>query len=95
MYKIEILKSCQKDIYKLVKKHRISKQALSKVLNKLANNPFELSLKTHKVESKKYGAALSSSIDGDLRFIWNFNDQKIHIVILDVGGHSSFNKVYK
>ncbi len=61
----------------------------------LEKNPFELKLKTHKVQSKVVYKAWSSRISGDLRVIWDFNQDKIGVInLLDIGGHSGKNKVY-
>ena len=70
---------------------------LTSVLIKLKNNPFDTSLGTHKVISKRFDNKYSSKITGDLRLIWDFNleTEKLEIIeIYDIGGHSGTNGVY-
>lgn len=94
-YKVHLTKIFKTKIKKLFKQGRIRKNHFEKVFKLLENNPFYKSLKTHKVETKNFDQAWSSRIDGDLRLIWNFdNENKITILILDIGGHSGGSKVY-
>jgi mRNA-degrading endonuclease YafQ of YafQ-DinJ toxin-antitoxin module len=82
---------------KLLKKNSQLAKVIDKAFDKLKNNPFEISLKTHKVNSKNFGLKFASRINGDLRFIWDFNDQtsEIEIIeILDIGGHDGGDGVY-
>lgn len=72
------------------------RQNLEESLIKLETNPFYSTLKTHKVQSGKYGLMYSSRVTGDLRIIWNFDqDDKLILLLLDLGGHEGGNKVYK
>jgi mRNA interferase YafQ len=84
-----------KKIFKLVSKNHLLQEKIENTLYKLAENPFDISLKTHKVESKICGFAFSSRVTGDLCIIWNFEDGNINIIdLLDIGGHSGSNSVY-
>lgn len=61
----------------------------------LQNNPKDLKLASHKVKTPKFGYCFSSSITGDLRLIWRYNNGLVEIIdLLDIGGHSGGGKVY-
>jgi hypothetical protein len=65
-------------------------------LRLLKINPFSLSLKTHKVINKSSDLVFSSKATGDIRIIWNFSENEVHVIdILDIGGHEGCDKVYK
>lgn len=62
----------------------------------METDPKAPSLKSHMVNSSRHGKRWSSRVTGDLRIIWDFNKDKINILdILDLGGHSGKNKVYR
>ncbi len=95
MYRIKQSKSFSKSLKKLVRLHRIDIDQINYIFFLLAKDPFTRSLKTHKVNSKKHGVQYSSRVDGDLRLVWNFdNDNNLVIIIADIGGHSGSSKVY-
>lgn len=65
-------------------------------LQKLAQNPAHPSLQSHKVNTRNYGIRWSSWVTGDLRIIWDYdNEQRLVIIVLDIGTHSGTSKVYK
>jgi len=68
----------------------------SQTILKIKDNPHDISLKTHKVITPKFGEAFSSRINGDLRIIWNYGQRyEIQVIdLLDIGGHSGINSVY-
>jgi mRNA-degrading endonuclease YafQ of YafQ-DinJ toxin-antitoxin module len=70
---------------------------LEKKLKILAEDPEHPTLKTHKVNAIIAKSQLySSSITGDIRIIWDYNNGNINIIdLLDIGGHSGKDKVYK
>jgi mRNA-degrading endonuclease YafQ of YafQ-DinJ toxin-antitoxin module len=97
MFEIKVLTYALKKLNKLVKSNKNLKTSINKTLEKLSDNPFDTSLRTHKVISKRFGDKYSSSISGDLRVIWNFNSitKEISIIeIQDIGGHSGNRGVY-
>lgn len=95
MYRILQSKSTTKAITKLLCQRRISLDKLEKVLIKLSLNPFDPSLKTHKVTTRALGLKYSSRLDSDLRLIWSFDqDDCLVIWLLDIGGHSGNRSVY-
>ncbi|MEI6728828.1 MAG: type II toxin-antitoxin system mRNA interferase toxin, RelE/StbE family [bacterium] len=81
---------------KLVKNNSHFRNRIQEVFEVLMINPFFPSLKTHKVNTKIKKGVYSSSISGDLRIIWEFNENEINIIdLLDIGGHSGSKGVYK
>ncbi len=69
---------------------------IQKVLKLLEQNPSYPSLKTHKVTTKNYGDKWSSWVTGDIRIIWDYDrENRLIILLLDIGGHSGTHKVYK
>ncbi|MBI3282914.1 hypothetical protein HYZ70_02455 [Candidatus Curtissbacteria bacterium] len=77
-----------------------SNEALNKrikaTLQKLALNPAHPSLQSHKVNTKNYGIRWSSWVTGDLRIIWDYDgEQRLVLIVLDIGTHSGKDKVYK
>lgn len=95
LYQIIITKPFDKSLRKLISKNEELAQRIQTVITKLAFDPFDSALRTHKVLSRNHKEAWSSRINGDLRIIWNFDDDnKINIYLLDIGGHSGQNKVY-
>lgn len=80
-----------------VKKNKHSEQEINKTFDLLENNPIQKKLKTHKVTSKYTGEeCFSSSVNGDFRILWEWNNDEIHVIdCIDIGGHSGKNSVYK
>lgn len=95
MHELVFTKPFSKDLAKLIKAHKLSETRVAKILQLLSIDPFNQSLRTHKVDSKNYGLAWSSRLTPDLRIIWKFEDDKVKILLLDIGGHSGKHKVYK
>lgn len=96
MYVLEFLDEFWKAYNKLTKGNAILQKQFLKALEQISQDPFYPSLKTHKVDTKKYDKVFSSSISGDVRIIWIFNkDQELTILILETGTHSGNNKIYK
>ena len=96
MYQLKFEQQFYKTFSKLTKKDHALKKRIIKTLDQLRQNPRYSSLKSHKVETRHYGVRWSSSVTGDIRIIWDFDEhQNLSILILDVGGHSGKHKVYK
>jgi mRNA-degrading endonuclease YafQ of YafQ-DinJ toxin-antitoxin module len=96
MYELKPKNYFVKKYQKLVKKNSLLEGKIEKVFDKMIVDPFEISLKTHKVRSKFGVEAFSTSINGDLRIIWDFSQNRINIIdLLDIGGHSGSSKVYQ
>ncbi len=60
----------------------------------LQNNPYSISLKTHKVKTSTLGEVRSSRVTSDLRILWRFQELNT-IQILDIGKHSGNSKIYR
>lgn len=76
---------------KLTKNNTLLKRKIRKAIVQLARDPFHQSLRTHKVNNH-----YSSSATGDIRVIWNFDGESVNIInLLNLGGHSGGNNVYK
>jgi len=95
MRKVLVSNKFKRKSGKLIDTKRLSKKALSAAIEKLAENPFSLNLKTHKVNISLFGAVYSSSVDKDIRIIWNFDGEDLVVYLLDIGGHSGGSGVYK
>ena len=96
MYQLKLEQQFHKTFIKLTKKDRALKKRIVKTLEQLRENPRYPSLKSHKVETRLYGVRWSSSVTGDIRIIWDFDEhQNLSILVLDIGGHSGKHKVYK
>jgi mRNA-degrading endonuclease YafQ of YafQ-DinJ toxin-antitoxin module len=97
MFEINLQKYVAKKLQKLLKNNKILQVRFDIVINKISQDPFEVSLRTHKVNSKLFGEKYSSSLTLDLRIIWDFDKttNELEIIdIFDVGGHSGNNSVY-
>ncbi len=80
----------------IVKGNKTLEKKARKALHLLEQDPFYPSLKTHKANTKNYGEKWSSWITGDIRIIWDYDaENKLVILLLDIGGHSGTHKVYK
>jgi mRNA-degrading endonuclease YafQ of YafQ-DinJ toxin-antitoxin module len=88
-YKISFTAQFLRKYKKITKNNRILIEITKEKIFKLAQNPFNPSLKTH-----KYKQHYSTSITGDLRIIWSFSATN-EIVILNFGGHEGKFDVYK
>ena len=95
-YKLEFQPSFQKAYIKLIKKNPLLDGKIRKSLLLLQQEPRYPSLKSHKVQTRNYGVRWSSTVTGDIRIIWDFDEHKnLSILVLDIGGHSGKKKVYK
>jgi addiction module RelE/StbE family toxin len=96
VYRINTKPSFDKTYKKLIKKDAALKSKVQKVFELLSENPNYPSLKSHKVQTPNFGECWSSRVTGDIRLIWDFDeDDNVIILVLDIGGHSGSSKVYK
>lgn len=78
-----------------------NKQIIKKVdksIDLLRKDPFYPSLKSHKIIRTNGDSVFSSNVSNDLRIIWQYSSETNAcqvLDILDIGGHSGKNKVYK
>ena len=94
-YQLEVTKKAARKYKKLTTKNIHLQEKIQEVLKILVDNPFHSKLKTHKVQITNYGIVYSSSATKDIRIIWEFEKEKITVVLLDIGGHSGSKGVYK
>jgi mRNA-degrading endonuclease YafQ of YafQ-DinJ toxin-antitoxin module len=83
----------KKNYKNLVKNNKKLKAKIDLTLIKLANNPQDPTLGSHKVNLSLYGEVWSSKVNGDTRIIWDYNNSgEIEIILINIGGH---NQVYR
>lgn len=81
---------------KVVGENEVLNKRIKTALQKLSINPAHPSLRSHKIITPDYGERWSSWISGDIRVIWDYDKQeRLIILLLDIGGHSGSHKVYK
>jgi mRNA-degrading endonuclease YafQ of YafQ-DinJ toxin-antitoxin module len=89
------------NVDKAIKKHFVNNNILMKKLSKtiqlLSINPKHNSLKSHKVDTKNNDEVWSSSVTGDWRIIWEYDEDMgvARILCLELGTHSGGNGVYR
>ena len=93
-YSLEITEYFSKKAIKIVKKNSKLDIKIRKVLKILEINPFHNSLHTHRVQAPKWGLVFSSHITKDLRLLWDFKNEKLVILVIDIGGHEGSKSVY-
>ena len=76
-------------------KKSLPRTKIERIFFVLSTNPFDVSLKTHKVLSRISGVAYSSSVTGDIRIIWHIDKPNSALILLDIGTHSGSHKIYK
>ncbi len=96
MYKLNPSKKFERKSKKLLKQNILLQKKIFAFFEIFTINPFYSSLKTHKVNDINNDTNYSSRLTGDLRIIWNFNNGTAEILdLIDIGGHSGADKVYK
>lgn len=95
MYELETTSHFRKKYQKLVLKDKNIQNKILKALEVLRKDPRYPSLKTHKVHIQKFEDVYSSYVTGDIRMIWEKIDDKQTLLLLDIGGHSGKQSVYK
>ncbi|MFQ5493206.1 MAG: type II toxin-antitoxin system mRNA interferase toxin, RelE/StbE family [Candidatus Dojkabacteria bacterium] len=95
MYELKYTYTFQRRVSKLTKKNNHLLLNVEKTLERLQSDPFHSSLRTHKVNSRMYHVHYSSRVTADTRIIWDFDKGKLVILLIDFGGRSGKNKVYK
>ncbi|OGD85883.1 hypothetical protein A2696_03435 [Candidatus Curtissbacteria bacterium RIFCSPHIGHO2_01_FULL_41_13] len=81
---------------KLAGNNKTLNKRIKVTLQKLALNPAHPSLQSHKVNTRNYGIRWSSWVTGDLRIIWDYDtEQRLVLILLDIGTHGGADKVYK
>ena len=95
MYDIQITSRFKKRYKKLTEKNKKLENIILKTLRLLRTDPGYKSLRTHKIFISSFGEVYSSYVTGDLRIIWMQVENKLIILLLDIGGHSGSTGVYR
>ncbi len=95
MYELQTTSNFRKKYKKLAEKNKKLQNVVEKTLELLRSNPKYKSLKTHKVFLSQYGEVYSSFVTRDIRIVWMQIENKLVILLLDIGGHSGSKSVYK
>ena len=95
MYELQTTSNFRKRYKKLAEKNKKLQNSVQKTLDLLRLNPKYKSLKTHKVFLSQYGEVYSSFVTSDIRIIWIQIENKLVVLLLDIGGHSGGKSVYK
>ena len=95
MYELQTTSNFRKRYKKLAEKKKKLQNSIQKTLALLRLNPKYKSLKTHKVFLSQYGEVYSSFVTSDIRIIWIQIENKLIVLLLDIGGHSGGKSVYK
>ena len=93
-WQLETTSHFRKKYSKLTKNNSKLIKQVEKTLLQLAENPKHKGLKSHKIKSSNFGEVISSRVSGDIRIIWKSVDEKLVLLLLDIGGHSGTNSVY-
>jgi mRNA-degrading endonuclease YafQ of YafQ-DinJ toxin-antitoxin module len=79
MFTAEFSKYFQKQYKKLIKNNKILEARIDTALSKLLEDP---ELVSHKV-----GQYWSCRVTGDIRIIWEYQDDELVLMLLKIGGH--------
>jgi mRNA-degrading endonuclease RelE of RelBE toxin-antitoxin system len=93
-YKYQFTKNFERKSSKIFKKNNSLRKKFFQTLSTILGDPFYNSLRTHKVNTSKWGKVYSSRITKDLRVLWDFIDDDLVILIIDIGGHEGSKSVY-
>lgn len=81
---------------KLIKGDLEKEKRTKKAVRLMRTDPFYPSLKSHKVNTRNFGEKWSSWITGDLRIIWDFDEEEKQIILLfAITKHSGSHREYK
>ncbi len=96
MYTLVSTPSYDQAYKKFVKGDSEKEKRTKKAVKLMLTNPFYPSLKSHKVATRNFGEKWSSWITGDLRIIWDFDEERKQIILLfAITKHSGSHREYK
>lgn len=96
MFTLIFTRNFDEKYIQVIKKNKEVEKKIRKALHFLKQDPFYPSLKTHKANTKNYGEKWSSWATGDIRIIWDYDmENRLVIILLDIGKHSGTHKIYK
>jgi mRNA-degrading endonuclease YafQ of YafQ-DinJ toxin-antitoxin module len=87
MFKIDTSDKFEKKYKKILKKNIALKPKILGTMAKISQDPKYPSLKSHQVNHSEYGKVWSSWVHDDLRILWKYENDKIIILLLDIGSH--------
>lgn len=90
-YKVILTEQFKKDYKSLIKSDRSLGSKIDTSIHKLISDPFYPGLRTHRVDTKRFGFRFSSRVTGDIRIIWDYSTESNTLIILTISGH----EVYK
>jgi mRNA-degrading endonuclease YafQ of YafQ-DinJ toxin-antitoxin module len=93
-YKYQFSKNFERKSSKLFRKDHSLRKRFYKTLIKILEDPFYKGLRTHKVNTSKWGEVNSSRVTKDIRILWDFGKESITIIVIDIGGHEGSAGVY-
>ena len=93
-YNLSFDKNFLRKLKKYYKKNKALHGRVKIFLKSFANDPFYSGFKTHRVIVPNHRKVYASRVTGDIRVIWNLEDDYT-ILLLDIGGHEGSKKVYK
>ncbi len=94
MWGLDTTSNFRRKYRKLANKNSALKNKIQESIKLLTKDPRDNRLKSHKVITKDHGEAFSSSVTGDIRIIWQRVDERLVLLLLDIGGHSGSGSVY-
>lgn len=95
MYNLLVTKPFEKSYKRLTSRDHLLEQKIQKTFKFLRSDPSYPGLNSHKVSTRDYGERWSSWVTGDIRIIWDYDDQEsLVLLLLDIGGHSGKQSVY-
>jgi len=94
VYEFDLTERFKSKYRKLVKNNKQLGEKINIVFDRLREDPFQKSLKTHKVHTSQFGEVFSSRVTGDLRILWSQQGEVFVLLLLDIGGHSGNKSVY-
>lgn len=96
MFTLVFTKNFDRTYSLLIKNNNQLEKKIRKALHLLEQDPLYPSLKTHRVNTKNYGEKWSSFATGDIRIIWDYDtNNRLVVILLDIGKHSGSYKAYK
>lgn len=96
MYEVRFVESYAVQYNKLVAKNSQLIKKIEKTVAWLCIDPFHPGLRTHRANTRRNGLKWSSFVTGDIRIVWDFDQQdRLVIILFDLGGHSGGSKVYR
>lgn len=81
---------------KIIKGDQEKEKRTKKTIKLMRTNPFYPSLKSHKVNTRRFGERWSIWITPDLRIIWDFDpEEKMRIILFSIITHTGTHREYK